>query len=138
MAIVARGGKVAVSTDNITYTDVGEVTDASLSTGLTEIETTNYDSNGDEEHLVGISNYSLSTTANYEKTDAGQEIVRTSRANKTQIYYRYRPAGDSSGEDEWSAQGTITSLDIGGGVGDKVDMSFDVKFTGTVTYGSQP
>ena len=137
--VTARIGKVAVSTDNVTYTDLGGVKDYDFSrTDGETIDVTDFDSGGWKEHLVGLAGGSVSFTMNYDEADAGQDILRTSNSARTQIYYRIRPMGDNSGDAEYIWQGTITSLTISGSVDSAVEMSADVEFTGTATEQAQP
>lgn len=136
--VTARIGKIAVSADDVTYTDLGGLTDYDLTrTDGETIDVTDFDSNGWKEHLVGLAGGSASFTLNWDEADAGQDIVRTANSARTQIYYRIRPAGDASGAVEYIWQGTITSFGISGAVDGKVELSFDVEFTGEATEQDQ-
>jgi hypothetical protein len=130
-------GKLAVSTDNITYTDIGGMTQASISIGHSLIDTSDWDV-GWTTNLVGRGSITLSFTHNYDEADAGQDIVRTASEQGTQIYYRYRPMGDVSTQKEFIMQGTLESYDDTSPNDDKVESSGSVTSTGAPTIQAQP
>jgi len=132
---------VDVSVAGSSYTALGGVKDVSISIGHATIDVSDFDQPNWEEHLAGRGNMSLSVTCNYDEADAGQDIVRASceASPATQIYYRYRPVGSSSGVGmEYIIKGTIDSLDDTSSDGSAAEMSFSVTATGAPTFQTQP
>jgi TP901-1 family phage major tail protein len=134
--VKGRTAKLAVSTDDSTYYDIGGAKDISFSASRDTIDVTDNDSTG-QEHLEGLPSASLSFTCNYDEADTAFSTLLTSNENGTQIYYRYRPRGDTSTAKEYKFQGTITSFEASGATDGAVEMSVEVESTGSITYGTQ-
>jgi hypothetical protein len=133
-----RLGKVAVSTDDITYNDIAEVTEISYSLAHETEDATSFTSGGVKNSDYGETQVSLSVQYLYDPADVGQDRVRTSAEGKTKIWYRYRPAGDSSGEDSIKFQGKIESLEYGNARNEKATQSLSVVSDGAITVGTVP
>jgi len=135
--ITARSGKLDVSTDGVTYTDIGGIKDYDLSYDGGTIDVTDFDSAGWTELLAGIRSASISLTMNYDEADAGQDKIRTGNENGSILYWRIRPRGDGTGLQETIFQGIITGLSESGATDGAVECSVDVATTGAPTIQNQ-
>jgi hypothetical protein len=137
--LVGFGGKLAVSAAGSSYTDVGDVTECSVSTSHGKVDVSDWDSSGWKENLVGFAELTISFTHNYDEADAGQDIIRTAVQGRTQLYFRYRPGGDGSGTaDEIIAQCLIDSYEDSSPNEGAVTSSGTASSTGTPTFQQQP
>lgn len=137
-AIASRNSTIRVSTDGITYTALGKVSDYDVSHDGETIEITNNDSSGYKEFLGGLSSATISVSFFYDEADAGQDIVRTSNEGRTTIYYEIRPGGAGVGNREIIWQGIITSMsDPSGSTSGAAECSIDVQCTGSPTIQDQ-
>ena len=134
--IIGDVGKIAVSTDGITYIDLGGVTSVDQDITNDAVDTTDFDSLGWKEKLYGNSEASLSITMNYDEVDAGQAILVAAAVGKTGLYFRYRPE-ELATKDQFIFQGVLTSLSDGSPQGDKVEMTADVESNGVVAKSAQ-
>lgn len=130
-------GKLAVSTTDSGYTDVGGMTQASVSINRNLIDTSDWDVDW-VTNLVGRGSIALSFTHNYDEADAGQDIIRTASEAGTQIWFRYRPMGDGAGQKEFRMQGTLESYDDTSPNDDKVESTGSVTSNGAPVIADQP
>ena len=130
-------GKLAVSAAGSVYTDVGGVTECSLSTAHGKIDVTDWDSAGWKENLVGLSELTLSFTHNYDEADTGQDIIRTANESPAQLYFRYRPMGDGSTQREVIAKYNIDSYEDSSPNEGAVTSSASCSSTGAPTFQNQ-
>jgi predicted secreted protein len=133
-------GKLAVSAAGGAYTDVGGVTEAAISNARGKIDVTDWDSGGWKENLAGFGELTLTFTHNYDEADAGQDIIRTAANAGTQLYFRFRAVGDSSGVgDEIIAKYLMDSYDAPNNPNEgAVTASASCSSTGTPTFQQQP
>lgn len=132
-------GKLAVSPNGSGYTDVGGLTDVSMPMSRGTIDTTDYDSGEDEEHLSSRRSGSLSATANWDEDDAGLMIVHDAFHAGTPCYVRWRPRGDGSGlYKEYLFSGTVTTFEESSPNEDKAEVSFEILKSGALTNQTQP
>lgn len=136
--VSGRLGKLAVSTDGSAYTDVGEVTSITPGGSHETEDATSFSSSGNKENDYGESQHSLSVDYLYDEADGGQDIIRTSFQNKTKLYYRYRPAGDTTDTEQRVFQGKIDSLETSNQRNAKVASKLQVVSSGAVTYSTVP
>ncbi len=129
-----------VSTDGISYTDVGGVKDVNDSWTTGTIDSNDYDEPDWDQHVQDRRSVSLSVTCNYDEEDAGQAIIFTAvKGTAAKLYFRYRPGGDDSGTGkEVIFQGTVESLDDSSSDGSMCEISLSVTSSGAVTYQTQP
>lgn len=131
----ARLGKLAVSTDGVSYSDVGELTSCNISFDKDRADATSYDDSGYKNEVAVLQMATVSGEGNYDETDAGQVILLTALNNQTAIYFRWRPLGDAVVK-EWIFQSEPTGS-VDGDVGSVATFSFDAPSKGTVTYQTQ-
>ncbi|MHA2248413.1 MAG: phage tail tube protein [Candidatus Hodarchaeales archaeon] len=138
--LVGFGGKLAVSAAGSSYTDVGGVLSASISTAHGKVDVSDWDSAGWKENLVGYAELTLSFEHNYDEADAGQDIIRTAVQGRTQLYFRLRAGGDASGVgDEIIGLFLIDSYDSPNNPNEgAVTSSGTASSTGTPTFQQQP
>lgn len=135
--IVGRHAKVAISSDGISYTDIGKVTSASMSLDTDILDETNNDSGGYKESQYGDSQASLDVSFKFNSGDGGQADLFDSYDQKLPRYFRFRPE-ESAGEIEYSFQGRVSSISMDTETGAVEDGSFTVESTGTITKATQP
>lgn len=131
-----RLGKIAVSTDGVSYTDVGGVNSLSSSDDAEEIDATDFDSAGFKEGEYGETQISLSVTVLRDEADAGQDIVRTAKNAKNLLYCRYRPY-ENAGSDQKIFQATVVTLGESNERNALVEETYEFRSSGTVTYSTQ-
>lgn len=136
--IRGRDAKFAVSTDGVTYQDLGGCKDASWSIDQSTVDVTDFASGAWTEHLVGRKTVTASVTVNYDEADAGLDIVLASWQAATQIYIRYRPRGDTTGADQYVALATITSCEDSSPNDDAAEASISFQVTSSVTVSAIP
>jgi hypothetical protein len=138
--IKGRNGKLAVSTNGTTYTDLGSVTDVSFPFARGTIDITNFDGAGWEESLSGIGSFSISATLFYDEADSGQDILWTANENDTILYYRWRPAGDlvDGIAMQYIFQANLTSLEQSQAFDGAAQLTLEAKATGAPTIQVQP
>ena len=103
--------KLLVSTDDgVTYLNVGQRLDASLSLSKAEIDASNMDSGEWEEYMEGRGSATIDFNAHYDEDDAGQAALIDSffgSANKLSFKFMFK---EEAGQNEYTADGFLTSL----------------------------
>lgn len=133
---LGRNAKIAVSSDDITYNDIGNITSSSWDGATDKAESTDADSGGAKEELQTDEQYSLDVTSRYNISDTAQAALLTSEENKTQLYYRIRPR-EVAGEKEWKFQGNINSVSLSAPHADVEEIQIGVTSTGAITRATQ-
>jgi predicted secreted protein len=134
---LGSGAILAVSSNGSSYTTVGKVKKISLAPSVNMVDATDNDSSGTKEKLVGDSEFKLSVTANYDVSDTAQGTIMDGCANKTLLYYRYRPKGSSTGEIQYIGTGYLTKCQVDANHEAIEELVFDVEFTAGVTKSTQ-
>lgn len=133
---IGRNAVVAVSTDDATYYDVGNVTTVSFDGATDKADSTDADSAGAKEELQTNEQYSLDITARYNIADTAQGMLVDADANKTVLYYRIRPK-EVAGEREWKFQGNLNSLSVSAPYDGVQEITVGVTSTGAITRATQ-
>jgi TP901-1 family phage major tail protein len=124
---------IQFSTDNVTFDEVGRMTNASLSISMETRDTSNKDSAGFRELLSGQRSWSLAGDGLvvYSLTNAdGFHDLFGYWNNRTNLYVKFGSV--SGGEKNYSGRGFITSLDQEAGVEDNATFSFSFEGTGAL------
>lgn len=111
-----------------TWTKVGGQKDATFDRGAAVIDVTDKDSAGNEEHLPGVRNWSVSFDAFLIEDNAGFLKVETSFDAGTQLQYQIITPGYA-----YMGKATVESLSMSGPLGDAGVASFTLKGTGAFT-----
>ena len=125
---------IQFSTDDVTYDEVGRMTNASLSISMETRDTSTKDSAGWRELLEGQKSWSLSGDGLvvYSLTSAdGFADLFGYLGNRTNLYVKF--GSTASGEKYYSGRGFVTSLDQEAGLEDNVTFSFSFEGTGVLT-----
>lgn len=133
---LGRNAVIAVSSNGVTYTDVGNVLSISFDVATDKAESTDADSGGAKEELQTDEQASLDITARYNVADAGQLLLFAEEAAKAVLYYRVRPK-EATGEREWVFQGNLNSLSVSAPYADVEELSVSVTSTGAITRATQ-
>ena len=112
------------------WTKVGGQKDASFDRGQSTIDVTDKDSEGNEEHLTGIKNWSLSFDAFLIEDNEYWLDIEDSFDAQTQLLYQIiTPAHTYTGT------ATVESLSMSGPLADAGVVSFTLKGTAALTKG---
>lgn len=131
-----RNSIVAVSVAGSSYTAVGGVKEIDWSMSGETIDVTDHDSGAYKEFEADRQSATLSISGNYDETDPGQDIVKTSAFGRTKIYFRFRPS-TAGGAKEYIAQGIVTSFKCSGPNTGIVPFSAEVQLSGSFTIQAQ-
>ncbi len=123
-----------ISEDDSTYTPVGKMTSFGLTRSRETIETNNFDSPDDAEHIAGMKSWSMDGEALYVYDDTGQQLIETAFAQTaTTYYFKLTSDAGTAGVYEFYGQGTITELEISGATNEVVTYTISIEGTGAVT-----
>jgi len=136
--IIGRLARAAISTDGVTYTDIGEVKTIGLDTSHDLADATTNDSAGWKEEKAADSQVSLEVSGKYDSANAGQVILMAAAFAKTQVYLRFRPQVSSGVEKQVVFLSNISNYKVNTATGDVEEFSCSVRSTGAVTYATQP
>jgi predicted secreted protein len=131
-----RGGTIATSTDDVTYTGIAGVKDLSLSLDGKVIDVTDHDSGLFEEFIAGRNNFKVSFGGNLDPADAGYDALWTAATGRTTVYLRYRPAV-GGGLAQYKMQAIVTKLEKSSPNSEANSFSCEAQVTGTVTKSAQ-
>ena len=134
--IIGRNCKVAISTDDTTYYDLGKVTSGGLSIDQDLADETNNDSAGWKESKVADKQISLDVGGKFNSSDNGQKAAMDSIMNGTTIYLRFRPA-EGAGETQWKGQFQLSNWGVDTATGDVEDFSVAAQSTGAIVRSAQ-
>ena len=115
----------------LTYTEVKEVTSFNGFDGqAAEIDVTHLQSTA-KEFLMGLQDFgSFSIECSYLAADSGQDKMRAAKASRAIQDFKIEFSDASYA----TFQGYVLSAPVSGGVDAKVDTSFAVRITGSVTF----
>lgn len=133
-AIETQGFKLEVSTAGISplvYTEVKEITTFNAFDGqASEIDKTHLQSAG-KEFLMGLQDFgTFQLNVNHLPSDTGQGILRTAKGDRVKRAFKATFSDASTAEFE----AYVLSNPLSGGVDAKVDGSFALRITGSVTF----
>lgn len=133
-AIESQGFKLEVSDSGISplvYTEVKEVVSFQGFDGqASEIDKTHLQSAA-KEFLMGLQDFgTFSMNVNHLPADAGQVILRTAKGDRVKRTFRATFSDASTAVFE----AFVLSNPLSGGVDAKVDGSFSLRITGSVTF----
>lgn len=117
--------------------EVGGLQDCTLDVNVATIDVTDKDSGGWDEFIAGQGSASISGTCVYEEDDAGQEDVIDAILAKTVASWVFRPLGTGAGQDEWTCNGFVTSVQISSPNKEALSFPFSVQLTGQPTRADQ-
>lgn len=109
------------------WTKVGGQKDATFDRGAGTIDTTDKDSEGWEENLPGLRNWSISFDAFIIEDDAGFLEIEDSFENRVQKQFQIITPGHT-----YQGKATVESLSMSGPLGDAGVVSFGLKGTGSL------
>jgi len=133
-AIETQGFTFGVSTSGtspITYTTVSEITSFNGFDGAAaEIDVTHLASSA-KEFLMGLQDFgNFNIEVNYLPSDTGQDMLRAAKASRDLHYFKATFSDASTAV----FTGYVLSAPVSGGVDAKVDGSFNIRVTGSVTF----
>jgi predicted secreted protein len=136
--IIGRGGEIAISTDGgTTFNKLGGVVKISASFSIDEVDSTDMDSNGFKELILGDMGGEYSLDLNYEEDDAQQIVARNAYWNRSKWKYRVRPQ-TGTGKIQVTSDGWLTQWPIDIPENSKLTQQAKIKTTGTITQNAQP
>lgn len=134
-AIAGFRGKVRVSADGTTYTNLGEISDATFVDRDAEIPANHHDDQAYENAVYGRSKWSLSGTMNYVYNDAGQLIVRTAKTSKVPVYVKIMPY-ELVGREKFTGQALVLEFGVGMPDGAIASTPINLSGVGALTAGT--
>jgi hypothetical protein len=134
--IIGRNAKVAISTDDTTYYDLGKVTSGGLSIDVDLADETNNDSGGWKESKVADKQATVDVGGKFNSADNGQKAAMASIIAGSNIYLRFRPA-EGAGETQWKGLFQLSNWGVDTATGDVEDFSVSTQSTETVAQSTQ-
>lgn len=115
---------VKVSSESTGVFNELPATTASLDDGNDVLDDTDLTSSGERSRVLGLRDWSVSVTLNWNSTDAALTLVRNSKIGRDNIYVQYLPDGTSS--NGFQGQALVENFNFSGGVEDleTVDVNF--------------
>ena len=110
------------------WTKIGAQREATFDRGSAVIDTTDKDSGGNEEHLVGDRNWGISFGTFLVEDDAGWLALEAAFDGGLQKQYRFATPGFN-----YMGEASVESLSLAGAKGDAGVGSFTLKGTGALT-----
>lgn len=129
MAIATgQGGivKVALTGDGVAA--VGEVRSFSIETTADTIESTTMGDSA-RTYLQGQSTGTLSIEAYWDEADTNMQLLD----ERAQVDFELYPTGETSGQENYSGSGIVTSKSISASFDGMVEASFTIQISGAVT-----
>lgn len=135
--IIGRKAKVATSTDDSTYNDLGKVISGTLSITDDIADSTTNDSNGYKEGEYADQQASLDLTMKYDGSNtAQQQLIDEKCTNRSKLYFRIRPE-ETSGEEQWKFLATLDDISVDFSTGEVEELSITASSSGTITNSTQ-
>lgn len=136
-AIIGRGAEGQLSTDGGTvYNKVGGVLEMTPDFSIEEVPTTDMDSNGFVEIILGDMMGEVGLSVNYEEDDTQQGNMRTAFWGHLQRHWRIRPQV-GAGKIQVFGACFVTRWPLTIPASSKQAQSAKVKYTGTITMNTQ-
>jgi predicted secreted protein len=134
MSHAGNGGVLEISADNVTYSEVAELTSWSIEESGEAIETTSMGSDRFKTFIQGNYGWSGSGEANWSDDDTAQEAIETALISGDSTFYgKFFPIGTSAG-DYWSGLIVVTGVSFSGSVDAPISFSFSFQGTGALTH----
>lgn len=128
MALAGKRVVIKASTNDVTYNNVLELNDASLSAEGENIDVTEF---GDDwiNRIQGLKDVSLSLSGFWAPADTtGQVVIRNSLINDTDLFIQYLPDGTNG----FKAPVKVATFEISAAVDGAVEVSIDLEGNGAV------
>lgn len=134
-AIPGFQGQVMVSTDGVNYTKLCELREVTITVERDTIDATSHCSAGWKENILGNAQWSASADALYVDGDANQTAVYDALINRTDLYFKFQPTGETpqAGDTLWSGIGIITSWELSLPNDDAAAVSVEILGKGALT-----
>lgn len=136
--VLARGWKLEIDTGTTTptWTQIKGISSFTFSNGKNDADTTDFDSNGNQEHIVASRNRTLSAEGFYledaatKTRDVGQQAIEDAGvAIGTASIKKFRLTSPAGIKREFSA--SVNVGDTGGGNDDPTSWGFELTVSGT-------
>jgi TP901-1 family phage major tail protein len=122
-----------ISSNGSSWTNVGKLTNVSLSREREVIDTANFDDADWASNIAGMRSWSITSEALYVFDDAGQVLVETAFATTTAYYYKIISDAGTATTYKFQGQGRITSLEMTFETNEVVAFSIEIEGTGELT-----
>ena len=113
MAIAAFNKTINVKTTSSSTWLIAPGTAATLSLGGDLLDDTDFTSTGYRSRIIGLRDYSVSMTMNYDTSDTAFVVIRNAWLNRTRLDFRYLPNGTNG----FQGQCQVETFDLSGDVG---------------------
>lgn len=96
MALAGHAALVSVSSDNVTYNEVDGLANVDFGPSATIIETTDFaDTTAAKTRIKGLADLNVTVSGQYEASDTGQALIRSSWASGATIHVKFLPNGSA-------------------------------------------
>lgn len=127
-----KDAALAISSDGVTYVDVGGVMDITVNVSNELAEVTDKDSNGHKEYISGLDDATVDLSIRWEEDDAGQADLLAAFFAKTIRYYRVRPETTATAT-EYLCQGFVSEHSTEMPTDDAISVSATIQVSGGLT-----
>ena len=124
-----------ISTVSCNSQNVGGLTEASMTLGASEIETTTHGSSTFKSFIAGRKDCTVSLSCLFDDSDAGQEQLISSwnfNGSGTVVSYVF-VMGSGGSYDQYTCDGIITDLSYGTPNDDVATLDVSIRLTGALT-----
>ncbi len=138
MAVTRGRIQTAAFDDGGGFDEVGRIVDGTFTLESSEITVTTHDSLDFEEFLQGRKSGTVELSCRADEADVGQIAVLDAHLAETAGTLRFRPRGDVSGADQYSASAFITATNIESPNDEETKLPLTFRLTGTITQSAVP
>lgn len=124
-------------TNSGTPTKIAQVREATLTVETSEIETTNFDSNGWVENIPGLKSWSVDAEAEFDPADTSHSDLFDALVNGETLTINLYPK-DAASQKGFSGSAIVTSFEVGVPVDDVVTVSLTLTGTGALSSITKP
>lgn len=138
-AVPGYNGLMYVSSDGgSTYVKIGELKDVTISFDIDELDGRSHDSGGYYDPVFGSRKWTADAEALNIFSDAGQAAITAALFAATTLFFRFDPAGTSTGKPRRVGSGVITSWQETQPNSDLSAVKIKIAGKGALTFSTQP
>lgn len=123
--LAANGILIQASSDDMSYNEVDGLNDASYAPNADLLDTTDFKDGTTRTRIVGLRDFSVSLSGDYEHSDTAQALLRSSEASGATVYLRLLWDGTNGVK----VTCKVESFTVKGSVAGKVEFSCSLKAT---------
>jgi len=114
--------------------DVAGINSITFDPVLDQLDTTDFDSNGNREFIPGLKSGTITLAGDYEPTDTnGQVVLVNAYSNSTLLTTTTKPAFTVDGTNGFSADAYVSSFSVNPTVEGKATVTYTLQLTGAIS-----